>query len=260
VDTHGNIFILDARNGRIRKVDASTGVITTVAGGGLGDDGDLATRASLSIFFGGVALDSAGNIFIADSGNHRIRKVDAVTGIISTVAGTGIPGSTGPGGPATSASLQEPQGLAVDVTGNLLVADTSNNRMLKVSGVAASMLTVTSTSDNGDADTTNGEATGQATVTVVAPQTPTPTPTATLQPTTPILVVLEPTPKAIPEASPTPQPSPTPTATPAPVGGGGCTARIGAGEKVDASWMLLALTLLGLTLTSLRGWSWRRRS
>src|SRR3989441_101947 len=100
IDAAGNLFIADAVNHRIRRVAASTGIITTVAGtgtAGFGGDGGSATGAQLWTPTG-VAVDAAGNLFIADAGNNRIRRVAAGTGIITTVAGTGIPGSGGGGG------------------------------------------------------------------------------------------------------------------------------------------------------------------
>jgi len=132
VDASGNLFIADEDDNRIRKVSAS-GVITTVAGGGtsgLGDGGP-ATSASLS-YPTGVAVDASGNLFIADEINNRIRKVSA-SGIITTVAGNGAVAFAGDGGPATSASLSGPNGVTVDASGNLFIADTGNNRIRKVS-------------------------------------------------------------------------------------------------------------------------------
>ena len=135
LDSAGNLYIADLYNSRIRKV--SNGVITTVAGGAccsLGDNGP-ATSAWL---YGplGVAVDSAGNLYIADSSNHRIRKVS--DGVITTVAGSGAVfpskgGFSGDGGPATSAQLDYPAGVAVDATGNLYIADSGNARIRKVS-------------------------------------------------------------------------------------------------------------------------------
>ena len=132
VDSAGSLFIADTGNQRIRRVDSVAGVISTVAGngylnpyyscGGYSGDGVPATSAELNCP-SGIAVDSAGNLFIADSGNQRIRRVDSVTGVISTVAGNGIPGEAGDGGPATSAELYEPSGVAVDSAGNLFIAD-----------------------------------------------------------------------------------------------------------------------------------------
>ena len=132
VDSSGNLFIADWSNGRIRKVDTS-GTISTVAGDGtfgFGGDGGPATSAQLS-FPTGVAVDSSGNLFIADTANHRIRKVDT-SGTISTVAGNGTAGFSGDGGPATSAKLNFPFGVAVDSSGNLFIADHFNHRVRKV--------------------------------------------------------------------------------------------------------------------------------
>jgi trimeric autotransporter adhesin len=132
VDSAGNLYVGDSGNHRIRKV--SNGVITTIAGNGefwfSGDSGP-ATSAQLA-FPEGAAVDSAGNLYIADSGNNRIRKVS--NGVITTVAGNGIIGFSGDNGPATSAQLADPQGVAVDSTGNLYVADFANNCIRKVSG------------------------------------------------------------------------------------------------------------------------------
>jgi len=118
VDSAGNIYIADTSNHRIRKVDTS-GNISTVAGNGTGGysgDGILATSAELYDPMG-VAVDSAGNIYIADSGNNRVRKVDASTGYISTVAGNGTGGYSVDGILATSAELYNPTGVAVDSVG-----------------------------------------------------------------------------------------------------------------------------------------------
>ena len=132
IDAAGNIYIADVRNNRIRKVDAS-GVITTVAGigtTGYSGDGGPATSANLGSTRG-VALDASGNIYIADTSNNRIRKVDA-SGVITTVAGNGIPGYSGDGGPATMAGLNDPNGVAVDSSNNIYIADISDNRIRKV--------------------------------------------------------------------------------------------------------------------------------
>ena len=133
LDGAGNLFITDQGNQRIRRVDAATGIITTVAGNGFGGfsgDGGPATSASLTNPFD-VALDGAGNLFIADFSNSRIRKVDT-SGIITTVAGNGGFTFSGDGGPATSASLRSPTGVALDGAGNLFIADGGNFRIRKV--------------------------------------------------------------------------------------------------------------------------------
>ncbi|OFV96445.1 MAG: hypothetical protein A3H28_01925 [Acidobacteria bacterium RIFCSPLOWO2_02_FULL_61_28] len=133
VDEAGNLYIADNSNQRIRKVSPD-GVISTVAGngrGGFSGDGGPATSASLSNPTG-VALDNAGNLYVADVGNHRIRKV-APDGIISTVAGNGTLGFSGDGGPATNASLANPTSVALDASGNLYIADRNNQLVRKVS-------------------------------------------------------------------------------------------------------------------------------
>jgi len=132
VDAAGNIYISDWGNNRIRKVDTS-GFIITVAGsgtGGDGGDGDLATTAWLSNPLG-VAVDAAGAIYIADSSNYRIRKVNT-GGFITTVAGSGESGYSGDGDPAIAARLKHPYDVAVDAVGNLYIADHFNQRIRKV--------------------------------------------------------------------------------------------------------------------------------
>ncbi len=130
MDSAGNLYIVDAENNRIRKVTASTNIITTIAGtGALGysGDGGLATLAKLYHPLG-VAVDSAGNVYIADSGNDVIRKITG--NIITTVAGTGsTPAFGGDGGPAVNAFLNHPCGVAVDAAGNIYIADTTNGRI-----------------------------------------------------------------------------------------------------------------------------------
>jgi sugar lactone lactonase YvrE len=142
-DTHGNIFIADTFNSRVRKV-AADGIITTFAGDGSAGpypsgDGDAAVLASLFDPMD-VAVDSGGNVFIADTYNNCIRKVDT-GGIITTVAGTGISGFSGDGGAATLAQLSCPYGVAVDAAGNLFISDLLNNRIRKVdaSGIITTM-------------------------------------------------------------------------------------------------------------------------
>jgi uncharacterized protein (TIGR03437 family) len=130
VDASGNLFIADLSH-RVRRVSAS-GIISAVAGNGtqgFSGDGGPATAASLNTP-GGIAVDGSGNLFIADTGNNRIRKVSA-GGVISTVAGR-AGGFSGDGGPAASAQLAAPRGVAVDGSGNLFIADTNNSRIRKV--------------------------------------------------------------------------------------------------------------------------------
>jgi sugar lactone lactonase YvrE len=132
-DRGGNAYIADTLNQRIRRIDTA-GTITTVAGNGIegfGGDGGPALQAALNQPHG-VAVDSAGNVYIADSGNHRIRRVDR-RGVITTVAGNGTPGATGDDGPAGAALVKDPKTLATDPSGeNLYIADTGNNRIRRI--------------------------------------------------------------------------------------------------------------------------------
>jgi len=134
VDSSGNIYIADYGNNVIRKVNTDVNeIITTVAGNGVlgysGDDG-AAVSAQLNRPCG-VTVDSSGNIYIADTNNRRIRKVDT-GGIITTIAGNGTLGYSGDNGPATSAKLSDPHNVAVDSSGNIYIADTINNCIRKV--------------------------------------------------------------------------------------------------------------------------------
>lgn len=134
MDSLGNLYIADTNNHRIRKVTPN-GVISTVAGNGWkGDSGDGggATWASLNAPRG-VALDAEDNLYIADTDNHRVRKVTKSTGIISTIAGIGSPGYNHfDGDAAIWASLNFPSGVAVDTEGNVFIADTYNHRIRRV--------------------------------------------------------------------------------------------------------------------------------
>ena len=144
VDGTGNIYIADTNNRRIRKVDAATGTITTIAGTGLQDHGGDGGPATLARLYGptGVAVDGAGNIYIADTNSHSIRKVDAATGIIDTIAGDGAPGYRGDGGPSTLARLNSAYGVAVDDAGNIYIADTDNHGIRKVDVTTGTITTV----------------------------------------------------------------------------------------------------------------------
>jgi sugar lactone lactonase YvrE len=149
VDSSGNLFIADPPNQRVRRVDAVTKVITTVAGNGTaayGGDNGPATAASLH-YPGAIALDRAGNLFIADASNNRIRRVDAKTGVIATVAGNGSLGYSGDNGPATSAGLYFPNDVAVDTAGDLFIADQSN----RIRRVDATTGLITTVAGNGTA-------------------------------------------------------------------------------------------------------------
>jgi sugar lactone lactonase YvrE len=141
----GDIYIADYENSRIRVLAARTGIVTTFAGSGAcaatapflsamvcqGDfagDGGPSTKAKLN-YAAAVALDSEGNAYIADTINHRIRRVDASTGRIETIAGSGAAGFSGDGGPALAAEISFPAGIAVDQSGRIYFADENNNRI-----------------------------------------------------------------------------------------------------------------------------------
>jgi hypothetical protein len=133
VDAVGNVYIADRNNHRVRKVSPA-GVITTFAGTGVagfsGDTGQ-ASAAQLSVPEG-VAADAAGNVYIVDTGNARVRKVSPA-GVITTLAGTSTPGFSGDTGQASAAQLNSPSGVAADSAGNVYIGDTSNHRVRKVS-------------------------------------------------------------------------------------------------------------------------------
>ena len=184
VDSAGNLYIADTYNQRIRRVDAVTGIITTVAGDGdpsgkadgkgtyTGDGGPV-TSAGLSLPYA-VAFDDSGNMYIPDSANNVIRKVAAVSGTItgsstiSTVAGfyPGNPGISGDNGPATAALLWSPSGVAVDAAGNLYISDTQNFRIRKVNastGIIATLIV------NGSGNNLSPTGTTPAAVQIYAP-------------------------------------------------------------------------------------------
>ena len=148
LDASGNLYIADYLNHRIRRVDAD-GVITNFAGTGrrghMGDGGPAAQ--SLLSNPAGLAVDTVSNLYVADTGNNRLRRI-APDGTITTVAGTGDGGFGGDGGPATEALLNAPSGVAVDSNGNLYVADTGNNRLRRISA-DGTITTVAGASERG---------------------------------------------------------------------------------------------------------------
>ncbi|HTU75833.1 MAG TPA: hypothetical protein VMG38_20145 [Trebonia sp.] len=165
VSAAGDVYIADTYNNRVLKVTPS-GQVTAVAGdgtAGYSGDGRLAPFAELNEPTG-VAVDAKGNLYIADSANNVIRRVDARTGIITTVAGDyaadkasgGLGGFSGNGGPATSAQLNTPQGIAVDGAGDLFIADTFNNAIREVTPAGVITTVVNSSAQPG------GESNGAA--------------------------------------------------------------------------------------------------
>jgi sugar lactone lactonase YvrE len=147
VDASGNIYIADTSNHRVRRVDPQ-GVITTVAGTGTtGFAGDGGLGAAAKLYSpAGVAVEASGNIYIADTDNHRVRRVDP-QGVITTVAGTGTAGYFGDMGPGSATTLNKPKGVAVDSSGNVYIADTDNHRVRQVNSLG----TITTVAGNGTA-------------------------------------------------------------------------------------------------------------
>jgi streptogramin lyase len=171
VNAAGDVFIADTYNNRVVKVTPQ-GQVTAVAGDGVpgySGDGRLAIFAELNNPTG-LAVDAEGNLYIADSSNNVIRRVDAKTGIITTVAGDyaadkasgGLGGFAGDGGAATSARLNDPQGVAVDGAGDLFIADTFNNAIREVTPAGVISTVVNEAGPNGAAPSPGGESNGAA--------------------------------------------------------------------------------------------------
>ena len=146
VDSDGNVYISDTANSRVRKIDIGTGFINTIAGNGTADfsgDGSAALSAEVNLPRG-LAVDASG-LYIADTDNDRVRRIDFATGLISTAAGDGVNDFNGDGGLAQVASLDSPSGVAEDAAGYLYIADTNNSRVRKVGLATAPTITSAST-------------------------------------------------------------------------------------------------------------------
>jgi sugar lactone lactonase YvrE len=153
-DASGNVYIATSKDNRVRKVAAGTGIITTVAGTGIAGyagDGGLATAAKFNFNnnYPGIAVDKNGNIYIGDYGNDRIRKITVATGIVTTIAGTGVDGYSGDGSTALAASFSGPAGVAVDTAGNVYVADNNNSVIRKITITTGKISTVAGNYTNG---------------------------------------------------------------------------------------------------------------
>jgi sugar lactone lactonase YvrE len=182
LDTANNLYLADTHNNRIRRIDATTGIVTTIAGAGApGFSGDTApaTAAALALPHG-LALDAAGNLYLADTQNHRIRRIDARTGIITTVAGDGTQAFSGDGGPAIAASLDSPRSTVISFSALITLADTGNQRIRQLTAAPAPPTTIQTIA--GPAPTTSETltltapaiipyGTGQLTATLAAPAT-----------------------------------------------------------------------------------------
>ena len=151
LDAAGNVFFTDQANNRIRKINASTGIITTVAGNGVGGYSADGVPATASALFNpaGIAFDTVGDLYIADWENHRIRKVTMSTGIITTIAGTGTAGYSGDGGPATAAQFYRPSDLAFDRSGNLYISEYGNSTVRKIMKTTGVITTIAGTNAAG---------------------------------------------------------------------------------------------------------------
>jgi sugar lactone lactonase YvrE len=172
VDAAGDVFIADTDNNRVDEVRPDGRIVSFAGNGrpGYAGDGGPAALAQLTEPTG-VAVDSAGNVYIADASNNVIRRVDTGTGVITTVAGDvaadqangGLGGFSGDGGPATSAQLNAPQGVAVDGAGDLFIADTFNNAIREVTPDGTISTVVNAAGANGAAPAPGGETSGPAT-------------------------------------------------------------------------------------------------
>jgi sugar lactone lactonase YvrE len=219
----GSFYVADNASHRVRKV-RSNGVIITVAGNGnygSSGDGGLAVNALLNGPYR-LALDAQGNLFIGDDGNYRVRRVDVVTGIITTVAGTGIAGTDGDGGLATLANLYGASGLTLDAAGNLYIGQSASARVRLVtqgSGTAPSptaSYTPTSLPSPTPTPTVTRSATPTHTRTSTPPNSSTPTRTRTATPTASLSPTLTRTPTSTNTRTPTISPTPTATRTATP--------------------------------------------
>jgi hypothetical protein len=178
-DSAGDLYIADGVNNVIRKVSAGTGIITTVAGNGFdagtfngGYSGDNGPATAAEMYWpNAVAFDAAGNLYISDEQNNRIRMVSAATGIVTTVVGDGVQGYSGDGGPATSAELYNPTGIAFNGAGDLYLSDEQNFRIREVLGLGPAHPTQTTLASDANPQTYGQSVTFTATITPVPAET-----------------------------------------------------------------------------------------
>ncbi|MCA8945092.1 MAG: putative Ig domain-containing protein [Planctomycetes bacterium] len=168
LDAYGNVYVALRWNlygNRVRRIDRSTGIITTVAGTGIeGDSGDYGQATSAKLGQPrDVAIDGAGNVYIADSLNKRVRVVNATTGVITPFAGTGVQGFSGDGGQASTALMSNVGSLVFDGAGNLFIADSYNNRIRRVDAATQVITTVAGSGTPGTTGVGGSGDGGQAT-------------------------------------------------------------------------------------------------
>jgi hypothetical protein len=162
IDTAGDLLLTNIGIECVQKIDKLTGIITRIAGtgvGGFSGDGGAATAAQLRSPYDVIA-DAANNIYIADHNNERIRKIDASTGIITTIAGDGIPSFAGDGGPATNARFFYPAGLCIDTSNNLYVVDFNNHCIRKIEAATGIICTIAGIGGSSGYSGDGGPATG----------------------------------------------------------------------------------------------------
>ena len=164
LDALNNVYIADSVNERIRKVTAASQILSTIAGrdenAAHGGDGGPAIDATFGDMPRGITRDAAGNLYIAGGFSHRVRRISATTGLITTIAGTGTAGFAGDGGAATLAQLREPSDVAIDAAGNVFISDTGNHRIRRIDAATGVITTIAGTGDPNGVLDSNGMATG----------------------------------------------------------------------------------------------------
>jgi sugar lactone lactonase YvrE len=152
LDSLGNLYVYEHGANRVRRISASDGMISTYVGNGewgtVGDGGP-ASEASVDLVWGNIVFDAADNLYLADMGQMRVRRVDAATGIISTVLGNGTFSFCAEVSPRREACLASPQGMAIDSAGNVYVSDSSNQRIRRIDAVTGELRTVAGSAING---------------------------------------------------------------------------------------------------------------